>query len=201
MEPNRISYEEKEKISAANLHLFIQRHIHDYYPCATNSQRMCDFLESQYGMTIAQWPYPLHLEQIETAIFYLQSEHKLLPRPEAVEEVDEAAEEEARKQQKVRDDHAARVEAERIARARTIPIKQLAVEVAQQNNIFREQRERGTLPVRKTGLESRSLSTVKFGNKAIARTNVALQFPTLDRNGAEFARLYAEELQRLQGQQ
>ena len=106
---SNITLEEKNRISESNLHLFVERHIHDYWPCATNSARMIDFLQSQYGMTLEQYPYPLHLEEIETCFFYLQSEHKLLPRPEEVEEVDEAAWRRSGTAERVRSDHAARV--------------------------------------------------------------------------------------------
>ena len=81
MQLNQITEEEKKRITDSNLHLFVERHIHDYWPCATNSARMIDFLQSQLGMTLEQYPYPLHLEEIETAFFYLQSEHKLLSAP------------------------------------------------------------------------------------------------------------------------
>ena len=50
---SNITLEEKNRISESNLHLFVERHIHDYWPCATNSARMIDFLQSQYGMTLS----------------------------------------------------------------------------------------------------------------------------------------------------
>ena len=197
---NNITLEEKNRISDSNLHLFIARHIHDYYPCAVNSQRMIDFLESQFGMTLAQWPYPLHLEEIETAFFYLQSQHMLFPRPaDEPEPEDPEVIRERNAAQKVRDDYAARRQAERTQQDKNMSLKELGNKVSQQNVQFREQRDRNELPTRTLGLESRSLATVEFGDKATARANVALQNPTLDRNGAEFARLYALELNRLRG--
>src|SRR5580692_2933162 len=110
-----ITLEEKNRITDSNLHLFIARHVHDYYPCAVNSQRMVDFLESQLGMKLADWPYPLHLEEIETAFFYLQSQHTLFPRP--AEEPEPEAPEVTRErlaQQKVREDFDARQQAAQI---------------------------------------------------------------------------------------
>ncbi|MGB8441592.1 MAG: hypothetical protein WCE26_19495 [Candidatus Acidiferrales bacterium] len=194
-----ITLEEKNRITDSNLHLFVARHVHDYWPCAYNSQRMIDFLESQLGRTLAQWPYPLHLEGIETAFFYLQSEHKLLSRPEEVEEADEAAEEEARKQQQVRDDYEARREAEQIQRDKNMPLKELGAKVSRQNADFRQQREQNLLPTRTPGLESRHVEQVQLGIAAQARVNVGLANPSLDTHSAEFARKCAVEVSRLRG--
>lgn len=199
---NNITLEEKNRISESNLHLFVARHIHDYYPSEINSRRMVDFLESQFGMTLEQWPYPLHLEEIETAFFYLQSQHMLFPRPaEEPEPEDPEVIREREAQERVRADYAAKVEADRIARAKTIPIEQLGAEVAQQNNIFREQKKRNELPTRTLRLESRPLMGSKFpvSHEAQARATVALENPSLARNGADFMRLYAAELSRLRG--
>ena len=203
MEPNRISLQEKNRLTDEAAHLFVSKHHDTYFPSAVNSQRIMDWIVSQIGMPVEDYAYPILLEHFETAFFYLQSQHMLFPRPEEVEEVDEAAEEEARKQQKVRDDYAARVEAERIARAKTIPIEQLGAEVSQQNVRFREQRKRNELPTRTLRLESRPLMGTKFpvSQEAQARANTALAHPEIkDRNSAEFMRFYAEELQTLRQQ-
>jgi hypothetical protein len=194
-----ITLEEKNKITDSNLHLFVARHVHDYWPCAINSQRMVDFLESQLGMTLAEWPYPLHLEQIETAFAYLQSQHMLFPRPEEQEVVDEAAAEEARKQQKVRDDFDARQRAAQTERDRNMPLKELGKVVSVQNKDFRQQREQNLLPTRKPGLESRHVEQVQLGIVAQARVNVGLANPGLDTHSAEFSRKCGVEVARLRG--
>lgn len=196
---SNITLEEKNRISESNLHLFVERHIHDYWPCATNSARMIDFLQSQYGMTLEQYPYPLHLEEIETCFFYLQSEHKLLPRPEEVEEVDEDALREEAAQERVRSDHAARVAADKTAREKAMPLSELGKIVSVQNKDFRGQRELGQLPIRKTGLESRHVEQVQLGIVAQARVNVGNANPGLDTHSAEFARKCAVEVSRLRG--
>jgi hypothetical protein len=197
MQSNRITEAEKTKITDANLHLFVERHIQDYWPCQINSQRMVDFLESQFGMSLVDWPYPLHLEQIETAFAYLNSQHRLVPRPEEEEIVDEAAALEARKQQQVRDDYDAQQRAAKIQRDMNMPLNELAKVVSVQNKDFREQRDQNLLPVRSTGMESRAVSTVTLGPKAQARVNVGNANPGLDTHSAEFTRLYAAELSRL----
>jgi hypothetical protein len=195
-----ITVEEKNRISDSNLHLFVERHIHDYWPSKINSQRMVDFLEGQFGMSLEAWPYPLHLEQIEMAFAYLNSQHMLFPRPEEEEVVDEAVVEEARKQQQVRDNYAARQRAAQAERDRTMDIKELGAKVSRQNAQFRAQRDQNILPGRPVGQSSRSLGAVTMGIKATARANVALANPSLDRNGSEFSRLCAAEVARLSGE-
>jgi hypothetical protein len=197
---NNITVEGKNRISDSNLHLFVERHIHDYWPCAVNSQRMVDFLESQFGMTLAQWPYPLHLEEIETAFFYLRSQHMLFERPVEEEVEDPEAVRESQAQERVRADYAARQQAAQAERDRKMPLSELSKVVSVQNADFRAQRDQNLLPTRTPGLESRSLSNVTMGIKATARANVALVNPSLDRNGSEFSRLCAAEVARLSGE-
>jgi hypothetical protein len=194
--PARITDAEVAQITDANAHLFIARHVNDYWPCEINSRKITNFIESQVG---EDYSYPWPIEFFENAFSYLVEHDFLLPRP--VEEVteDPAVTRERLAQHTVRDDHATRVEADKIARAKTIPLAQLGSEIALQNNQFREQRDRNELPTRTPGLESRPLSTVKLGDKATARANVALAHPSLDRNSSEFAKLYAAELSRLRG--
>ena len=81
MQPSRITLEERNRITDQNAHLFKARHVNDYFPSEINSQRMMDFIESQLGMPISEWPYPLHLDQFEVAFEYLNSQHMLFPRP------------------------------------------------------------------------------------------------------------------------
>lgn len=197
MPVHTITPEERNRITDQNAHLFIARHVNDYFPCELNSQKLCNFITSQVG---EDYPYPWSLEFFENALAYLKENDFLLPRPEEVEVEDPAVTRERLAQERVRTDHAARVEADKIARDRAMPISQLGAKVSQQNADFRQQRDQNLLPVRTPGLESRPLSTVTFGDKATARANVALAHPEItDRNGAEFSRLYAAELARLRG--
>jgi hypothetical protein len=197
MEPHRISESEKARLTDQAAHLFIARHVRDYFPCEINSRKMMNFIESQLG---ENYPYPFTLDHFEAAFDYLNTHDFLLQRPIEEPEVDPAVARENAAQQKVRDDHAARVEADKIARDRAMPLTELGAKVSQQNAQFREQRDQNLLPTRTPGLESRSLSTVTFGDKATARNNVAMANPTLNRNGAAFMKLYAEELQKLRQQ-
>lgn len=201
MQTSTITVEEKVRITDQNAHLFKARHVNDYWPSEINSQRIMDFIQSQLGMPIDAWPYPLHLDQFEVAFEYLTQNAMLFPRPEEEPEAEDPEETRERvTQQKVRDDYAARVEADKIARAKTIPIVQLGAEVSQQNAHFRNQRNHNELPTRTLRLESRPLMGSKFpvSQEAQARATVALAHPEIkDRNSAEFSRLYAAELARL----
>jgi hypothetical protein len=197
--PSTITKQERDSITDANAHLFIARHVNDYFPCSANSEKLCGFIESQLGMPIVDWPYPLQLEQYEVAFEHIMATGWFYQRPEKVVEEDPAVVEEARKQQQVRDDYTARVEADKIARAKNIPIAQLGAEVARQNADFRQQRELNKLSVRSTGMESRHVEQVKLGIRARARVNVGLANPGLDTHSAEFTKKYAAELARLRG--
>lgn len=203
MNASTITPEEKVRITDQNAHLFKARHIADYWPSAINSQRIMDFIQSQLGMPIDQWPYPIHLDQFEVAFEYLTQNAMLFPRPEEEPEPeDPAVVKERQTQERVRADYDARQRAEQIQRDKNMPLKELGAKVSQQNADFREQRDQNLLPTRTPGLESRPLSTVTFGDKATARANVSLAHPEItDRNGPEFSRLYAAELARLRGQQ
>ncbi len=201
MQPSTITVEEKVRITDQNAHLFKARHVNDYWPSEINSQRIMDFLATQLGMQVEEWPYPIHLDQFEVAFEYLNSQDMLYPRPEEEPEPEDPdVVRERDTQQRVRADYAAKVEADKIARAKTIPLAQLGAEVSQQNAIFRNQRNRNELPTRTLRLESRPLMGSKFpvSQEAQARATVALAHPEIkDRNSAEFSRLYAAELARL----
>ena len=155
---------------------------------------MLSFIYSQLG---EDYPYALTLDHFESAFAYLNEHDFLLQRPVEEEIEDPAVTRERLAQQKVRDDHAARVAADKTARDKAMPLSELAKVVGVQNADLREQRDMNLLPTRTLGLESRPSSTVTFGVKAQARINVATANPTLDRNGVEFSKLYAAELSRL----
>ena len=91
-----------------NAHLFITRHVNDYFPCTANSEKLCGFIESQLGMPIVDWPYLLQLEQYEVAFEHIMATSWLYQRPEEVIEEDLAVTREKLAQQKVRDDFDAR---------------------------------------------------------------------------------------------
>jgi hypothetical protein len=196
MSIHTINKDERDKLTGQACELFKVRNP-AFFPCPANSEKLVGFVESQIGMPIVDFPYVIDVSQWQAAYDYLLQNGFFYSRPVEEEVVDPAVVEEARKQQKVRDDYTARVEAEKIARAKNIPIAQLGAEVAQQNNQFREQRELNTLPVRATGLESRHVEQVTLGPKAQARVNVGLAHPELSPKSAEFTKLYAAELARL----
>lgn len=194
---SNITLEEKNRISESNLHLFVERHIHDYWPCATNSARMIDFLQSQYGMTLEQYPYPLHLEEIETAFFYLQSQHMLFPRPaDEPEPEDPEVTRERLAQQKVRDDFDARQRAEQLRIAKTMPLNELRNVIGVGDAAQRAQR-RAETPIASRTLddrESNRLTPQELDARARARTSVMMANPRLNRNSLEFSKLVAEEM-------
>lgn len=196
MQPATITPEERNRMTDQNAHLFIARHVIDYFPCPANSQKICDFIISQVG---ADYPYHWPIDFFENAFAYISEHSWFYQRPVEEEVEDPAVTRERLAQERVRTDHAARVKAETIARDKVTPLNELGAKVSQQNVDFREQRDRNELPTRTPGLESRSLATVTFGDKAAARANVALANPSLPRDGAEFSRLYAAELARLRG--
>ena len=202
MQPSTITAEEKARITDQNAHLFKARHIADYWPNAINSQRIMDFIQSQLGMPLDEWPYPIHLDQFEVAFEYLNSQHMLYPRPEEEPEPeDPAVTREREAQQRVRDDYDARQAAEKTAREKAMPLHELGKIVSVQNKDFRNQREQNLLPVRATGLESRHVEQVKLGIPAQARVNVGLAHPELSPKSGEFSKLCAAEVVRLRSQQ
>jgi hypothetical protein len=198
MPVHTITAEEKARLTDSACQLFKVRNP-DFFPCQANSEKLIQFVHQQLGMTIDEYPYPVHVDQWQAAYDHILQTSWFYTRP-VEEEVDDAAVVKERlAQQKVRDDHSAGVEADKIARAKTIPISQLAAEVAQQNNQFRQQRDRNELPIRTPGLESRRMSDDRLGIKALARVNVGNANPGLDTHSAEFTKKYAAELARLRG--
>ena len=199
MEPNRISLAERNRLTDEAAHLFVSKHHDTYWPSSTNSQRIMDWIVSQIGMPVEDYPYPILLENFEAAFFYQSQNFMLLPRPAEPEVVDEEAAEEARKQEQVRADYAARQRAAQTERDKNMPLNELGKVVSVQNAQFREQRKRNELPTRTLRLESRPLMGSKFpvSHEAQARATVALENPSLPRDGATFAKLYAAELSRL----
>ncbi len=193
MTASTITSQQKEEITSANAHLFKARHIHDFWPSAINSQRMTDFLESQLGMPILEWPYPIHLDQFEVAFEYLNSQHMLYPRPEEEPEPENpAVTRERLAQQKVRDDFDARQRAEKLQIAKTMPLSDLrkvvgvgdAAQRAQRSVAARTQDDR----------ESNRLTPQELGARARARHAVMVTNPNLNRNSLEFSKLVAEEM-------
>jgi hypothetical protein len=199
MEPNRISYDEKEKMNGSACELFKIRNP-DYWPSPVNSHKLVSFLEQNLGMTIAEYPYVVGVDIWQNCYDYLKVTSFFIERPEEIIEEDPAVTRERLAQKKVVDDHAARVAAEKTARDKAMPLSELGAKVSQQNAQFREQRDQNLLPTRSTGMESRAVSTVPLGPKAQARVNVGNANPGLDTHSAEFVRLYALELQKLRQQ-
>src|SRR5271156_2284963 len=140
-----ITAEERNRLTDQAAHLFIARHVRDYFPCEINSRKIMNFIWQNLG---EGYPYPLTLDHFENSFSYLSENDFLLQRPVEEPEVDPAVVEENRKQQAVRDDYASRVEADKIARAKNIPLNQLRNEVGVQNKDFRQQRDANLLPVR-----------------------------------------------------
>jgi hypothetical protein len=199
MESHRISESEKAALTDSACHLFVARNP-DYWPCAANSEKLLSFVQQQLGQSLDEFPYPVLVDQWQAAYEHIKKTSWFYERPSEPEVIDEAAAEEARKQQAVRDNHDAQQRAAKIARDKAMPLSDLRKVVGVQNVQFREQREQNLLPVRSTGMESRAVSTVTVGPKAQARVNVGLQNPGLDTHSVEFTRLYALELQRLRNQ-
>jgi hypothetical protein len=199
MEPHRITESEKARLTDEACQLFKVRNP-DFYPCQANSEKLISFVHSQLGQTLDEFPYPILVEQWQTAYDHIKKTSWFYERPSEPEVIDEAAAEEARKQQAVPDNHDAQQRAAKIARDKAMPLSDLRKVVGVQNKDFREQRDQNLLPVRSTGMESRAVSTVTLGPKAQARVNVGLQNPGLDTHSVEFTRLYALELQRLRNQ-
>lgn len=199
MEPNRISPEERNRITDASANLFKTRNP-DWFPCLANSDKLCGHLENQLGFAIVDYPYPITVEMFQVAHDQiLQMGGWFYSRTEEPEVVDDAAAEEARRQQQVRDNFDAQTRAAKIQRDKKMPLSELAKVVSVQNKDFREQRDANVLPGRPVGQSSRPVSNITMGYKATARANVALANPTIARDSAEFSRLYALELQRLRG--
>jgi len=197
MPVHTITSEERNRITDQNAHLFIARHVNDYFPCVGNSEKLCGFIESQLGMPIVDWPYPLQLEQYEVAFEHIKATGWFYQRPEEVIEEDPAVVRERQAQERVGAEYDTQQAAATMLRDRNMPLSELGKIVGVQNADFRAQRELNKLPVRSTGMESRHVEQVKLGIPAQARVNVGLANPGLDTHSAEFTRLYAAELQRL----
>jgi hypothetical protein len=197
MEIHRISFEEKEKLNGQACELFKIRN-RDYWPSPVNSHKLVSFLEQNLGMTIAEYPYVVGVDIWQNCYDHLKVTSFFIERP--VEEADTSAQ--TAEQQRALEIANANLDAARaneIRIAKKMPLKELGAFTSVENVKFRELRDTNNLPVRPVGTESRPLATVTFGIKAQARSNVALANPTLDRNGAEFSKLYAAELSRLRG--
>jgi|HubBroStandDraft_6_1064221.scaffolds.fasta_scaffold00205_26 hypothetical protein len=196
MQVHTITTDEKERITGQAANLFKVRHP-DFYPCQANSDKLISFIESQLGMSILDYPYPLQLAQFEAAYDHILATSWFYARPEEVIEEDPAVVRERNAQQKLRDDFDARQRFERTQRDKNMPLAELGKVVSVQNADFRAQRELNNLPVRTPGLESRHVEQVQLGIKAQARVNVGLAHPELDVKSSEFAKLCAGELSRL----
>jgi hypothetical protein len=191
-----ITAEEKARLTDSACHLFIARNP-EFFPCAANSEKLIQFVHSQLGMTLDEFPYPILVEQWQAAYEHIKKTSWLYERPVEEEIIDPAVAREQAAQKKVRDDYDARQATAKRERERSLPLNELGKIVSVQNADLRQQRDENTLPGRPVGQSSRPLSTVTLGVKAQARGNVALANPSLPRDGAEFSRLYALELSRL----
>ncbi len=197
MQVHTITTEERNRMTDQAAHLFVARHVKDYFPCPANSQKICDFIISQVG---EDYPYFWPIEFFENAFAYISEHGWFYVRPEEVETEDPAVTRERLAQERVRTEHAARVAADKIARDRAMPLSDLRNVVGVQNKDFREQREQNLLPVRSTGMESRHVEQVKLGITAQARVNVGNANPGLNPNSAQFTKKYAEELSKLRSE-
>jgi hypothetical protein len=194
--PTRLTASEVARLTDQAAHLFIARHVNDYWPCNLNSNKMMNFIESQLG---ENYPYPFTLEHFEAAFAYLNQHDFLLPRPVEVEDNSAQIAEQQRALEAANTNLAA-CKAEEIRIAKRMPLKELGQFTSVENAKLREARDRGESSDRPVGQSSRPVSTITLGVKAQARNNVALALPEItDRNGPEFSRLYAAELARLRG--
>jgi hypothetical protein len=200
MSIHTITAEEKARLTDSACHLFIARNP-DFWPCAANSQRLISFVHQQLGQTLDEFPYPVTVDMWQAAFDHIKQTSWLYQRPEEVIDEYPAVVEEARKQQKVRDDYDAKVAADKIARDKAMPLNELSKVVSIQNSDFRAQRDANTLPTRREpGLESRRMSDDRLGIKARARIATGNAHPELAVDSQEFNRLYAIELQRLRNE-
>jgi hypothetical protein len=198
MEPNRISFEEKERLTGAAANLFKARHP-EYWPTQANSDKLISFIESQLGMSILEYPYPLQVDNFEAAYEHILATSWFYQREPEVEVEDPAVVKERQAQERVRAEYDVQQAAAKMQRDRNMPLSELGKIVGVQNADFRAQRELNKLPVRSTGMESRRVEQVKLGIPAQARVNVGLANPGLDTHSAEFTKKYAAELARLRG--
>ena len=200
MQPNRITPDEKARLTDSACHLFMARNP-DYWPSTANSERLIQFVQSQLGQTLDEVPFPILIDQWQAAYDHLKKVSWFYPRPVEEEVEDAAVVKERNTQQKIRDDFDARQRAEQIQRDKNIPLKELGAKVSQQNSDFRRQREQNLLPTRTPGLESRNVEQVQLGIAALARVNVGLARPELSPKSGEFSKLCAAEVVRLRSQQ
>jgi|ERR1700677_3445022 hypothetical protein len=200
MEPNRISVEERNRITDAAANLFKVRNP-QWFPCLANSDKLCGHLENQLGFAIVDYPYPITVEMFQVAHDQiLQMGGWFYPRPIEEEVEDPAVVKERAAQQRVRDQYDAQQAAAKMQRDRNMPLQDLGKLVSVQNADLREQRDQNILPGRPVGQSSRPVSNVTMGLRATARANAALANPSLPRDGAEFSKKYAEELRRLRSE-
>jgi hypothetical protein len=186
-----ITLEEKERITGQSANLFKARH-QEFYPCVANSDKLISFIESQLGMSILDYPWPLQLEQFEAAYDHIMATSWFYERPVEEEVVNPAVVEEQRKQQQVRDDYDARQRAEQLHIAKTMPLNELrnmvgvgdAAQRAQRSVAARTQDDR----------QSNRLTQDELNARAAARDAVMLAHPNLNRNGLEFSKKVAEEM-------
>ena len=158
-------------------------------PCEQSKNH--DFIISQVG---EDYPYHWPIEFFENAFAYLSEHSWFYQRP--VEE-DNAQTAKDQRALEAANANLAAAKANEIRIVKKMPLNELATFTSVENAKLREARDRGESPDRPLGQSSRPLGNVTMGLKATARANVALANPSLDRNGAEFGRLYALELSRL----
>jgi hypothetical protein len=197
-EPTRITPEEKARLTDSACQLFKTRNP-DFYPCVANSEKLIQFVHSQLGQTLDEFPYPILVEQWQAAYEHIKKTSWFYARPEQEEVVDPAVAREQAAQQKVRDDFDSRQAAAKRERDRNMPIAELGKVVSMQNADLRAQREQNILPGRPVGQSSRHVEQVQLGIPAQARVNVGLPHPELSPKSGEFAKLCAAEVTRLRG--
>jgi hypothetical protein len=195
MEPNRISYEEKERMTGQACELFKVRNP-DFWPSKVNAEKLVGFVERNLGMSLAEYPYPVDVQVWQDCYDYLLQNDFFYTRP--VEEDNNSAQTaENQRALQAANDNLAAAKANEIRIARAMPLKALGNFTAVENAKIR--REGGLKEHVQPGSESRPLSQATFGLKAQARANTAAAHPELAIDSQEWNRHYATELARLRG--
>lgn len=186
-----ITQSEKEKLTGAACELFKMRNP-DYWPTVLNSDKLVAFVESQIGMTIDAYPYPILVDAWQASYDHIKATSFFYERPVEEEIEDPAVTRERLAQQKVRDDHAARQQAEQLRIAKTMPLNDLRKAVGVGDAA---QRARRSVAERtQDDRESNRLTPQELDARARARHAVMVANPSLNRNSLEFSKLVAEEM-------
>jgi len=187
---------ERLDITAQNIEAF-KRMYPDFYPCASNAEKLMDFLTSQIGSNEgadATYFYPFTLENFMQAYrAILASGQFFIERPESDEDIAEREQATRDEEEQIRrdDENEAASRRNQIYALRKIDTAALRVWTARKRPSGGGEKHQTTaLP----GDESRRLGVSDVSARAAARMRTAIKYPLVKRDSIQFNELVNDEL-------